>query len=68
VLRVGTAIRARSLDLGERAFSSDSNLASPSVRGSFVLRDGGHIKGQAVTISDRDRRAHQLSAQRQVRR
>ncbi len=35
-----------SLASGDRAFSSGSVLASPGFRGSFVLRDRGHIKGQ----------------------
>src|SRR5687768_12493433 len=46
VLRVRAGIRAGEPESGDRAFSSGSVLASPSFRGSFVLRDHGHIKGQ----------------------
>ena len=38
---------------GDRAFSSGSALASPGFRGSFVLRDPGHIKGQLRATRDR---------------
>ena len=46
MLRVGARNRAGSLRSGGRTFSSDTPLASPSVRKSFVLRDGGHSKHQ----------------------
>ena len=46
VLRVGARNRAGSLRSGGRTFSSDTPLASPSVRKPFVLRDGGHSKHQ----------------------
>src|SRR5262245_46284060 len=46
MLCVGTAIRAGLSDSGDRIFSSDSALASPDSRASFVLRDHGHIKGE----------------------
>jgi hypothetical protein len=42
-----------SLNREIRAFSSGSALASPSCRGSFVLRDRGHIKGQKQRSPDR---------------
>jgi hypothetical protein len=46
LLRVGARFRAGQSDLGVRAFSSGSTLASPDFRASFVLRDRGHIKCQ----------------------
>ena len=46
VLRVGARNRAGSLRSGGRTFSSDTPLASPSVRKTFVLRDGRHSKSQ----------------------
>lgn len=46
MLRVGARNRAGSLRSGGRTFSSDTPLASPSVRKTFVLRDGRHSKHQ----------------------
>lgn len=46
VLRVGTGTRAGKSGSGDRAFSSDSTLASLGFRASFVLRDFGHSKAQ----------------------
>ena len=46
MLRVGARNRAGSLRSGGRTFSSDTPLASPSVRKPFVLRDGRHSKHQ----------------------
>lgn len=46
MLRVGARNRAGSLRSGGRTFSSDTPLASPSVRNTFVLRDGRHSKHQ----------------------
>src|SRR6476659_10015408 len=42
-----------SLAWGGRTFSSGSALAAPGFRGSFVLRDYGHIKAQLRASHDR---------------
>src|SRR5581483_10139917 len=52
MLRVGAGIRAGTSGLGDRTFSSDSTLASPGFRASFVLRDHGHIKRSATAQPD----------------
>ena len=48
MLRVGAGIRAGQSGSGGRTFSSDSTLAAPGFRDSFVLRDRGHIKGSVA--------------------
>src|SRR6185312_9168906 len=52
MLRVGAGIRAGTSGSGDRTFSSDSTLASPGFRASFVLRDPGHIKGSTDAQPD----------------
>jgi hypothetical protein len=42
--------RAGLLSSGDGTFSSGATLASPSLRASFVLRDGRHSKGEKVSV------------------